>query len=307
MRTSEILGVWLEHSQATPNAKLYALLDAAVDSRAIRLIEEEGLNNECLFGYSLDTDIARTTPRLVLLRPSDASPLLQWIERNGPKKPVATLLASPWPLGKLADHLKTCIDVELEGIDSMYLALWDPAILGTLVGQPDDTTLHVPGPVLGADQIAWLLSPLTGWWYWDRQGALHAIPPMVNGERQPMDKLVLSPKQVDALVEAAVPDHLLQHIAQNQPELAEKLPEASRYPFVRQQLARARAHGLGGMGDLVNYVCVSLAFGADFDLKANLPTLLSQVKTGQMRFDQALSQVDEAALEASRVEPELLP
>ena len=104
-----------------------------------------------------------------------------------------------------------------------------------------------------------------------------------------------------------MPDHLLQHIRHNQPELIEKLPEPARYRFVRQQLARARAHGLEGTGDLVNYVCVALAFGSQFDRQANMPDLLLQVKNKQMGFAQALEKADEAALQATSSEPELLP
>jgi hypothetical protein len=133
------------------------------------------------------------------------------------------------------------------------------------------------------------------------------VPPSQNSEFQPLQKLVLSPQQVDDLVEAAVPDHLLQHIRQNQPELIEKLPESARYRFVRQQLARARAYGLEGTGDLVNYVCVALAFGSEFDLRANMPELLLQVKNQHLGFAQVLEKADEAALQASSSEPELLP
>lgn len=308
MSTDFILDTWRQLVADGLEVRLFALIDPAVDPRIISLIAEEKLDNECLFGYPLDSDIARSTPRLVQISRPEESSLLRWITKRAPVQPVATLLTAKVALPELAAHLKVCADAELGGLDSMYLAFWDPAILGTLIGQADDSTLHVPGPVLDTDQLALFLQPILRWWYWDRGGALHAaVPAPPNSEFQPLQKLVLAPHQVDDLVEAAVPDHLLQHIRQNQPELIEKLPEPVRYHFVRQQLARAREHGLEGTGDLVNYVCVALAFGSQFDLKANMPELLLQVKNKPMSFGQALEKADEAALQASSSEPELLP
>lgn len=308
MRTDLVLDTWRQLVTDGLDARFFALVDPAVDPRVISLISEESLDNECLFGYPLDSDIARSTPRLVQIHHPEASPLLRWIAKRAPHQPVATLIAANATLSGLADHLKTCADAELEDLDSMFLAYWDPAILGTLVGQADDSTLNVSGPVLTHDQRAFLLRPILRWWYWDREGALHvAAPAPPASEIQSLQKLVLVPQQVDDLVEAAVPDHLLQHIRQNQPELLDKLPESARYRFVRQQLARARAYGLEGTGDLVNYVCVALAFGSEFDLRANMPELLLQVKNEQLGFPQALEKADEAALQASSSEPELLP
>lgn len=308
MSANLVLDTWRQLVADGQEVHLFALIDAAVDPRAISLIAEERLANECLFGYPLDSDIARSTPRLVQISRPEESPLLRWITKRTPVQPVATLLAAKVALPDLVAHLKVCADAELEGLDSMYLAFWDPAILGTLIGQADDSTLHVPGPVLRTKQLAFFLHPILRWWYWDREGTLHvAAPAPPASEIQPLQAMVLAPQQVDDLVEAAVPDHLLQHIRQNQPELIEKLPEPVRYRFVRQQLARARAHGLEGMGDLVNYVCVALAFGSQFDRLANMPELLLQVKNKQMGFVQALEKADEAALQASSSEPELLP
>ncbi len=308
MLTDLILDTWLQLVANGMNARFFALVDPAVDPRVISLIAEEKLDNECLFGYPLDSDIARSTPRLVQIHYPEASPLVRWIAKRTPHQPVATLIAANAPLEGLSAHLKACADAELEGIDSMYLAFWDPAILGTLIGQAGDSTLHVAGPVLHPDQMAFLLRPILRWWYWDREGALHmAAPVPTPSEIQPLQKLILVPQQIDDLVEAAVPDHLLQHIRQNQPELLDKLPESTRYRFARQQLARARAYGLEGTGDLVNYVCVALAFGSDFDRRANMPELLLQVKNKQLDFAQALEKADEAALKASSCEPELLP
>jgi Domain of unknown function (DUF4123) len=287
--------------------QLFAIVDAAQDRRAVLMMLLEGVRNECLFGYDLDSPIAHATPRLVSVSPE--SQFSAWLFRTMRERPIATLIASTSQLPALASHFRRCIDVELDGLGSMYLALWDPAILGTLVGQLDDETLHVPGPALTKSQLTDVVAPLVHWWYFDRSDRLHdAVPPemrAVNPDRF-AQKLVLDADQVDQLVEASVPDHLLQHIRQNQPELLERLPATLHYGFARQQLGRARAHGLKGTGDLVNYLSLALAFGSAFDEQPSMGALLEKVRAGSITFDEALGNAPEAELEASAKAPVLL-
>jgi Domain of unknown function (DUF4123) len=301
--------VWALATIGQPALRLFALVDPAQNRRVVPMIASESVPNECLFGYEIDSPIAVTTPRLVSLDDPIASRLLGWLLQNMPTQPVATLLASTARLPAIAAHLRRCLDVELEGLDSMTLALWDPAILGTLVGQPDDDTLHVSGPALQHDQIDDLLAPLSHWWYCDRLGRLHdAVPSAMRAERHDgvIRNKVLVAAQVDDLVEASVPDHLLQHIRQNQPELLERLPGSQHYQFVQQQLCRARQHGLKGTGDLVNYTCLALAFGSRFDELPSATALWGQVKDGSMTFNAALDNAPESEWEANMNKPVLL-
>jgi Domain of unknown function (DUF4123) len=301
--------LWITASSADTMLRLFALVDAAQDKRVVPMIVSEAADNECLFGYGLDSPIAKATPRLVSLSAADASRLQAWLLASMCDRPIATLVASTLDLPTLAAHFRRCIDVELQDLGSMYLAVWDPAILGTLLGQPDDSTLHMPGPVLKPEQIRGLVSPLNHWWYVDRDGGWHdAIQPAWRAKvhRAPSNRLVLDADQVDQLVEASVPDHLLQHIRQNQPELLERLAPSQHYRYTQQQLHRARAHGLVGTGDLVNYVCLALAFGSAFDELPAMAALLVQVKAGAMTFDDALNKVPEAELTAHTEAPVLL-
>ena len=303
---------WRELRAREPSQRLFALVDPAQEPSLLDLIVSDGLQQACLFGYDIDSPIARGTPRLVDLRDGAPCRLLSGLLRSMPMRPCATLLSSRFDLPALLQHFKQVVDVELEGIDSMFLAFWDPAILGALLGQPDDLTLHVSGPVLTAQQINALTAPIDRWWYWDRGGGMHAAALRSNQsddvelpERAQLP-LVLNERQVDMLVEASVPDHLIQHIGANQPELLAKILPTQRYDFVRQQLARARAHGLSGMGDLVNYVCVALAFGSRFDEVPTMAGPLAQVKASEITFAEALARAAEAELVEAGAAPELL-
>ena len=300
---------WTSAFNNDAELQLFALIDSAQDKRVVQIIASESAENECLFGYDLDSPIAKATPRIVSLSGSDPSRLQSWLLKSMVDRPIATLIASTLQLPALAAHFRQCMDVDLEGLESMYLALWDPAILGTLIGQPDDATLHVPGPVLQPQQIRALAGPLSHWWYFDREGELHdAIAPawQTQTHQYAPNKIVLDAEQVDQLVEASVPDHLLQHIRQNQPELLERLSSSHHYRFTQQQVLRAREHGLVGTGDLVNYICLALAFGSAFDELPAMAALLDQVKNGSMTFDQAMDKAPEDELTARKTVPVLL-
>lgn len=304
--------VWLEDWQKTAKTgcelQLFALLDVAQDRSLISRVADAELPNECLYGYAIDTPIAEATPRLVLIDPVRNENLLSRVVEQLPKRPLATLIAAPCNLSSLAAHLRKAIDVQLEGQESMFLALWDPAILGTLLGINTDKTLHVPGPVLLRAQSRALIGPIDHWWYWDRDGKMHdAAISVVDHDSEPEDfPLKLSQAQVEMLVEASVPDHLIYHLSTNLPELLERLLAKKRYDFVRQQLGRAREYGLRGTGDLLNYVSIALAFGATFDELPAAKEILRKVQRSELSFGQAMKVLPEKEMEQSAHAPDLL-
>ncbi len=298
---------WLEALKQDGDIKLYALVDPAQDASIIGRIHDAYLDNECLYGYDLDTPIAKTTPRLIAIASENSNRVLSKLLQQMPHRPVATLLAARCELPVLAQHLRDCMDVELQNLDSMFLAIWDPAILGTLFGVREDQTLHVPGPVLKPYQSQTLLGPIRHWWYWDRQGVMHDAAAFQIKEDRPKElPLLLDAEQTDMLVEASVPDHMLYHLASNLPELLDRLPVEQRYTFVRQQLARGRQYGLLGTGDLVNYISIALAFGAEFDKQAAAGKILAKVESGELTFEQALKQFPEQEMEKCAQAPKLL-
>jgi Domain of unknown function (DUF4123) len=292
--------------------RLYALVDAAQNEHLVDIVAKDDNPNACLFNYALDLPVAQHTPRLVEIHRPDESLLLRWIEQHARSLPVATLLASELTLQALTEHFQAQMDVTLEDLDSMFLAFWDPAILASLLGNPSDDTLHVPGPIFTTHQRTNFLNPIQYWWYWNRDGLMHELvnrQGLYLNDRHgpiPLPKVTFEQHQIDLLVEASVPDHLLHHIRQNQPSLLMSLPSEQHYAFVRQQLERARDHGLEGTGDLVNYVCVALSYGSEFDTLASVVDLLAQVKTKALRFDDAMQLFSEVELEANKKQPELL-
>ena len=125
------------------------------------------------------------------------------------RQPCVTVAASRLPFDVLFEHLKQFAEIRLHDGTEMFFAFWDPAMLGTLIGQNDDASLHVPGPVLDNEQRTMPFGGLAGWWYWDRNGALHSVE--IDGEASTVrltEPLMLGQGQVVDLVEASLPGRI---------------------------------------------------------------------------------------------------
>lgn len=276
---------------------LFALVDPAQDrSASQRLSKLSQQHASLLASFSAPQDSA---PQLLLLGAVDKLSEETWrlVERSV-SSAACTFLLSGSSLNSLQQHLARFVDVRLSGGVEMLLALWDPAILGTLVGQADDSTLHVPGPVLSPTQRNDLLSPLVAWWYGDREQHWHRIAGSgLNTEatRETKTRLTLTQAQEDALVEASVPDQVLFHLQQNRPSLLNNpdLPHANYHRFVRQVLPAARMLGLEGMRDLVNFVALCLIYRQRMETDPQILQLLNQVQRKTLTMDEAMKRMPE--------------
>ena len=282
----------VKHSETPLN--LYALADAAQNSSLPLAILGSSQKSRCLFSYDDDAPIAKVSPHLVELDQNIQSRELKWIKRNAPAQPCVTLMATTLDFEQLFAHFAEFLEVTLPGKEKMFLAFWDPMILAALIGQPDDQTLHVKGPIYTVEQLAAFLNPISHGWYWDREAKLHAFNTtekiMGTVDSKEALPLTLAQEQVDMLVELSVPDHVLQHIRENQPGLLIDIPEAQQYNFIRNHLADAREWGLKGMGDLLNYCSTASIYGPQFKNNETIRALLGKVKAGALSFDEAMDQ-----------------
>lgn len=267
----------------------YALADAAQRPELPGAVATNA-SHRCLFDASEGSPLAASAPHLVSMpMPSSDNRAWNWIERHASSSPCITMLASTLSFDELFAHLQRFTEVVLPDGEDMFFAFWDPAILGTLVGQSADNTLHVPGPALTPAQRNALLNGITAWWYWDREGGLQRINGSVAGAEASNDlPLRLMQAQVDMLVEASVPDHVLHYVRLNQAHLLDAIPMGMRYAAVRSSLVHARELGLSGMGDLVNFVCASLIYGDAMKTDTTISALLEKVRCGALTWDQTM-------------------
>lgn len=273
-----------------PAWRWYAIADSAQNKALPAALSDGEGQLACLLGATQGSPLAEQSPHLVQLpSPARGGAAWQWIGQMATRQPCLTVLASRLPFDPLFEQLKQFTEIRLPDGEEMFFAFWDPAILGTLMGQEDDATLYVRGPVLEPEQRRALCGGLQGWWYWDREAAMHAImvDPAAAPQRLP-GPLPLTQAQVDALVEASVPDHVLYFVDLNQPQLLADLRPEERYGFVMRAVAGARDIGLEKMGDLTNYVCAALIYGQRWQHDNVIGDLLARVKSGGLEFSHAL-------------------
>lgn len=294
---------WLQLQQQAPGLRLYGLIDAAQDTRLHAGLVTDATDS-CLFAEHIGDDISRHGPHLIALNSPEPSGQLtaspQWalIEQIATVKPGIQLIASSWPYAQVLAALRQACQVRLPDGETMVLAIWDPAILATLVGCAGDSSLHVPGPALTQRQTRALLKPARAWWYWNRLGQLMALtlPPTLPTDPLGAEPLAgidappfeLAQVQVDILVEASVPDHLLQHLRLNHPQLLHAIPEEQHYARVEQHLLQARQHGLRGMRDLLNFICAAIVLGPRFGNDPEVLRVLTQVKNQTLSMSEAM-------------------
>lgn len=275
----------------------YAIADAAQDEKLLDHLRQGrgSMQSKCLLA-DLGPEADKAAPHLVQMKaPEQALALWRGAMRHAEHMPQAlTLIASPQSFGALCKHLAHFTRVRLPDQSEMVLAFWDPAILGTLVGNAKDTTLHVAGPVLAEQQTRSFLAPITAWWYWDRAGQLRRIDgKAVDTETDFAEPMPLDQKQVDMLVEASVPDHVLSYLQQTQPALLNRIEPKDQYPTVRRLLADARTLHLETMQDLVRFVGVSLIYGRQMQSDEAIQKLMDKVQQRGLQLEDALKQFPE--------------
>lgn len=276
----------------------YAIIDKAQDATLLARFEkgEMSVRSKCLLPAALDSEVAQYAPHLVQLSPlaadSDDWPA---ILQEGARRPATfTLLVSSYQFDKLWASLAAWTEVLLPDDTDMILAFWDPAILGTLVGQKNDKTLHVPMPALTERQRARLLQRIAAWWYWDRDGNAQQILPRDNEHAADAHLVTLPLKlaqvQVEILIEAGMPDQLLSLIKENQPQLLWDITKSEHYRTMEKHLLAARRLKLYGMLDILNYTCAALIYGDAMTNDPEIAGLLEKVKAKQISLDAALDQ-----------------
>lgn len=285
---------WLATQTTAASQRLFVLADGAMDNRLIHALKHAGYPWTALLEHQ-GSNIAEQGPHLFEF--GSASALQENAALRYAAPATFSALLAPISLTELHSHLQAFTMAQLEGGLKMGFAFWDPAILGSLVGQLDDSTLYLAGPVLDTTQLKAFLSPVTAWWYWDREGQPHRIdPPHLAPTAIPATGQLLQLTQVqeDQLVEASVPDQILYHLELNQPHLFDnRLPAIRRYRFVRAVLGPARSLGLSGMRDLVNFTAMCLIYRERMQTDPTIAMLLEQVREQQLTLDQAMEKMPE--------------
>jgi len=269
---------------------IYAIADAAQDKKFLKVLEH--LRQKCLLKEASGEKAKEISPHLIQLPKNFTSLEWEWIESNIAGTPKMTIIITPLTFDYLYKHLRNFLDIEFDGGLEMMLAFWDPAILATLVGHKADKTLYVQGPVFNPQQIEALLKPIQSWWYWDRLSNLQSIFGL--NERVEVLPSIEKPlhftvEQEEMMVEATFPDNLIYYLKLNNSFLVDKIDDESLYEFVIASIPEARDHYLSGTRDILNFICLKLMYGVQFESDDNLQHLLNNLKDRKLTMDQIMN------------------
>lgn len=272
---------------------IYALADAAQDKWFLK--KNWQLNYKNLLTEAAGDKAEEISPHLIRLSNTWSSDTWNYISKKIVGTPKLTLIITKLNFEDLFSHLRQFLNVQFEGGLEMYLAFWDPAILGTLVGQDTDETLYVKQQVLSDQQKKLLLEPIHSWWYWDRKESLHKI---IGKNTEELARIFdwqnpfkFSVIQEEMMVEATFPDHLIYYLNLNNPFLVEDFDKWSLYQYVVEKISSAREYNLEGTRDILNFICLTLIYKNSFDDEL-LQNLLLKVKAKKITMDQAMEDLE---------------
>jgi len=171
--TVELLDIFTTKVLEDPDLNIYVLADAAQESKFLKAFTH--LRQKCLIIEAAGEKARAVSPHLLQMPIDFFANEWQWIQKNAAGTSIITIIVSGLSFKSLFDHLRCFLEIQLEGGLDLFLAFWDPAILATLVGNKEDSSLYVQGPVFNEKQIQDLLTPIHSWWYWNRVAQLQKI------------------------------------------------------------------------------------------------------------------------------------
>ncbi|MDW9247612.1 DUF4123 domain-containing protein [Burkholderia cepacia] len=212
---------------------------------------------------------------------ADGADAADAIEPRSIPWPAASVLVSPLSLERLAAHLAPMVDVQLEQMESvMLMRFFDPRVLPFWLD------------MLPAAHRAYLAQGVRHWIHRDTSLQLRTpdIAAPANVRQAAEFPLQLTQAQEDDLLAACYPYTMLERLRTEKPALLASLPPAQHYGFVRDQLARCRAHGADSAASLLIYCELALRYGARFDEDPAMAAVFDAVAQGQA-FPEALALV----------------
>lgn len=273
---------------------IYALIDAAQDRFFLK--KNYHLQARNLLTEAAGVKAAEISPHLVKLSHISNNIEWQYINRKVVGTPRMTIIISALSFDDLYTHLRQFTNVKFVGGLEMFLAFWDPTILGTLLGQKTDLTLYIKQQVLSPEQKKVLLEPIHCWWYWDRLKHLQKIEGKGQNDllrfydwRNPLEFTV---EQEEQMIEATFPDLLIYYLKLNNPFLVENFNSWDLYQYVIEKISQAREYTLNGTRDILNFICLNLIYKDNFENNKQLQSSLLNVKANKITMDQAMEEIE---------------
>jgi hypothetical protein len=185
---------------------------------------------------------------------SNQTRTLAWFLEHTKDLHCLSWIESSLALTDLAAHLRNLMRIEAEDGASYDIRYYDTRILPAWY------------QMLDASQEACALGPILSWTYLDRDGMPCTLFGHANTEVRATTLLKLQATQERVLLEAALPDIVLERLEQNGNADLAAMPRAQRYAFIADQVKKATTqYGIASTQELVLFCSLALGIGRNFD------------------------------------------
>lgn len=231
---------------------LYLLIDAIQYPGITRILEYRFRRLPRLHLGTPEAD-ANTAP-VLLHADTNQTRTLAWFLEHTRGLHCLSWIESPLGLAEMAAHLRSLAQVEAADGSRYAMRFHDTRILPAWY------------QMLTVEQEAHVLAPVNSWNYLDRDGqpcalfghgAANAPAPMC---------LRLSAEQERALLEASLPDIVMERLELNGNADLAAMPRQARYAFLADQVRKATAlYNIRTIEEIVLFCSLALGIGSNFD------------------------------------------
>ncbi len=198
---------------------------------------------------------------------TDLGALLTALGKHCQGRPMLSFVASWQPVDRLAQHWQPCLWPEVGDDGTRYLLRFaDTRVLAALPGALNPAVW---------DQLT---APLLHWCHVGRAGQLETLrltEPRTEPETYPNEPLVLPQADLDRMVDAAMPDAILDLMHRESPDTLSDTDRAEAHRLVARACALGKAHQIEATPDIALLASYALITG-DAGLQA--PELLALLK-----------------------------
>lgn len=186
--------------------------------------------------------------------PADQTRTLAWFLEHTQGMHCLSWIISPLNLIDLREHLRGLTRIAVEDGSEYDMRFYDTRILPAWY------------QMLDQQQEPHALGPITSWTYLAYDG----MPCTIFGHNQKTapaaQTLRLTSTQEQKLLDAALPDIVLQRLEENGNADLEAMPATQRHDFIAEQVTKARQqYGITSSEEIVLFCSLALGIGRNFD------------------------------------------
>lgn len=281
-QAKEFLGE-IEWQKWQASHKLYALLDSAQLSNEDRRSFQSLDSTACigLFKGTPDEGLKDVEPLLLDPLHIPASHDISWLIQNGKTSPMLLWFVSDVPMNELAPHLRSLLSADLPGAPNALLRFYDPRVFHKLM------------QALDADQKSLFFANAQNWWAWHKPSGKRQTYVAPTGNMQPVEKIVLSALQMQALNQMDLDDFVKNtqaDMVRNKKDRlhTKNLSDADVERHVGEHINKAIAFGFESEEAVIEYLQhVAATLGWTYEEK-DLPGVVSTLQDDRLTEDEKL-------------------